>query len=160
MTKEKTGVACAGITFRGPEREQGELGYRKVADRLWGLLNGKLSFDFPLWVSRTDWHYLCVCVCVCVCVSVCVGGGGLVRLHCYVAQFQLDIMWNVSDKLPLWIPSEYNTQICSFMLGLYNLFFMCWGRMLTLYKNRGNIAHSCIWTALILQRFHSFFLFL
>ena len=152
MTKEKTGVTCAGITFRGPEREQGELGYRKVAARLWGLLNGKLSFDFALWVSRTDWH--CVCVCV-------LGEGawwGL--LHCYVAQFQLDIMWNVSDKLPLWIPSEYNTQICSFMLGLYNLFFMCWGCMLTLYKNRGNIAHSCIWTALILQRFHSFFLFL
>ena len=52
--EEKTGVTCAGLAFLGPEREQGELGYRKVAARLWGLLNGKLNFDFPLWVSRTD----------------------------------------------------------------------------------------------------------
>ena len=29
MTKEKMRVTCAGITFLGPESEQGELGYRK-----------------------------------------------------------------------------------------------------------------------------------
>ena len=110
------------------------------------------------WVELID--TTCVCVCVCVCKCVCWGRGrwwGLSR--CYVAQFQPDMMWNVSDKRPLWIPSEYNIQICSFMLGLYNLFFMCWGCMLTLYKNRENIAHSCIWTALIPQRFPSFFFF-
>lgn len=34
--ERENGVCCAGITFLGPEREQGELGYRKVAARLWG----------------------------------------------------------------------------------------------------------------------------
>lgn len=54
VAEENMKIVYTEIILVGPEREQGELDYRKKLEQIWGLLNCKLSFDFPLWTRRAD----------------------------------------------------------------------------------------------------------
>lgn len=137
--------------FLGPDREQGGLGYRKN----WGQNMRIIKWQAEFWLSsvyKENWLTF---------NFVFMGGEGewWCLPNCYVAQFRLRIIWNASDKLHH--ESHLNTLPKSVLSSLvFIICFSCGKGACSHFIKTWNIAHSCIWTTLTLQRFRSFFLFL